>query len=97
MSIVVLDFRPMDRNTLRGFAKIEVQKWGIVINDVALHDKLGRRWAQLPSTPQIQNGAVMKDATGKAQYKPMFSFKDKSLGDQFSRAVWDAVDAFVGG
>jgi hypothetical protein len=40
----------------------------LTIRDVAIHEKGEARWAQLPAKPQVKDGALVKDATGKIQY-----------------------------
>jgi hypothetical protein len=35
--------------------------------DVAIHTKNGSTWAQPPAKPQIRDGALVKDETGKVQ------------------------------
>jgi len=46
-SITCTEFRPLKRNTLHGFALIAELK--LEIKDVAVHEKAGRWWAQLPA------------------------------------------------
>jgi hypothetical protein len=47
--IEVIEFRELRRNSLLGFAKIRVAEWHLVISDVAIYEKDGRKWARLPS------------------------------------------------
>jgi hypothetical protein len=42
----------MRRNTLHGFCAIELA-CGLVIHDVAVHQKGGRWWANLPGRPVL--------------------------------------------
>jgi hypothetical protein len=88
-NIDVLEWRACERNTLLGFAKIKVNSWGLVIDGVAIHKKNDRKWAQLPSRPQIgKDGTVMKDEAGKSKYAIILEFDDK-------RRAWDFSDAVV--
>jgi hypothetical protein len=90
-TIDVLNFRPLV-NTLRGFAKIRIRALGLVINDVALHEKGEARWAGLPAKPQVKDGAVVTDpGTGKPAYLSILEFADRETRDAFSAAVWRAV------
>ena len=85
------DFRPLLRNTLRGFADVRIVQMRLVIRDVAIHQKGAARWAQLPAKAQIRDGALVKDAAGKIQYWPMMEFDSRAVSDAFSRAVVVAV------
>jgi hypothetical protein len=94
-------FHPLIRNTLRGFAEISIAELRLKIRDVAIHQKGDARWAQLPAKPQIKDGALIRDATGKVQYVHIMDFDSRAVRDAFSRAVVRAVlerapDAFDG-
>jgi hypothetical protein len=94
LSIECEDFRPLARNTLRGFATIKIKEARLKIRDVAVHHKNSSTWAALPAKPQIKNGAVVTNADGKAQYVNILEFDDRKVSDAFSRAVVDAVLKF---
>jgi hypothetical protein len=79
------------RNTLRGFAEISVAEMRLRIRDVAIHEKGESRWAQLPAKPQIKDGSLVKDVTGKVQYVHIPDFDSREVRDAFSRAVVQAV------
>jgi hypothetical protein len=64
-TIVCDDWRALRRNTLLGFAAIKIQELHLLIRDVAIHEKEGRRWAQLPAKPQIKEGALVTDGAGR--------------------------------
>ena len=50
------------------------------------------RWAALPAKPQIKDGTLVKDVTGKVQYTSRcWSFDCREVRDAFSRAVVQAV------
>jgi hypothetical protein len=85
-------FFPLARNTLVGFAHIEIPAIRLVIHDVALHRKGEMRWAQLPSKPILRDGRqVTVEATGKPAYAPFLEFEGRETRDAFSAAVWRAV------
>jgi hypothetical protein len=91
--IRIREFRPLTRNSLRGFAVIELPS-GLVIADVSVHVSHGKPWASPPSKPMIgKDGAVMKDANGKVRYVPIIEFRDKETRDRWSNAVIEAVRA----
>jgi hypothetical protein len=86
----ILDWKPVRRNSLLGFAKVEFPS-GLVIGDVTvLTSELGP-WASPPSKPMISGeGVVMKDAGGKIRYVP---FKSKEIRSRWSSAVIEAMRA----
>jgi hypothetical protein len=93
LTITCLSFKPLHRNTLRGFADIRIAELRLSIKDIAVHAKGDGRWAALPARPMIdKDGAVIRDrATGKIQYANIFEFTDRETRDAFSRAVVTAV------
>jgi hypothetical protein len=92
LRVICTAFRPLHRNTLRGFASITIAEMKLEIRDVAIHEKGDARWAQLPAKPQVKDGALVKDATtGKVQYSVIMDFSDRRVRDAFSAAVVKAV------
>ena len=79
MTITCDDWRSLHRNTLLGFATIKIQELHLLIRDVAIHEKDGRRWAQPPARPQIKDGALVTDAAGKPQYFPIMEFDGRGV------------------
>ena len=92
MQLTLLDWRPMKRNSLRGFATVRLGK-AFKISDIVIHCNSGKRWASLPSKPQVDgNGVAVKDERGKIKYLPVVSWMDKDSSDRFSVAVIEAVE-----
>ena len=94
-TIDCLAFKPLAKNTLRGFARIRIRELHLIVNDVTLHEKGGSRWAGLPGKPQIRDGAVVTDERDKTAYAPVLEFENRAAGDAFSEAVWRAVEAMA--
>lgn len=93
MIVVVDNWRPLVRNTLRGFATVQLPE-GLVLHDVAVHIRDGKTWALPSGRPMIgRDGAVLKDAAGKAQYTPTLTFVGRGDQEAFSAAIVDAVRA----
>jgi len=87
----ILEWRPLNKGALRGFAKIELRS-GMVISDVTILVGANGPWASPPSKPQIgRDGAVMKDAAGKARYTPIIEFSSKEIRDRWSTQIIDAL------
>jgi hypothetical protein len=90
-TFVIEDFVPVLRNTLRGFARVRTPS-GMVLHDVAIHQKNGSSWASPASKPIIgREGTVIRDADGKAQYAPVVGFTTREVRDRWSAAVIDAL------
>jgi hypothetical protein len=91
-NIVCGEFKPMVRNTLRGFATITIEDIHLTVKDVAIHEKDNSRWAQLPSRPMLnRDGAALRDDTGKVKYVGILDFDGRDTRDRFSAAVIAAV------
>ena len=90
-TITCTEWRPLVKNTLRGFAQIEIWELRLKIHDVAVHTKDGRRWAQLPAKPQIRDGTLVTGDDGRPVYHPTMSFESRAVADAFSAAVVKAV------
>jgi hypothetical protein len=91
LTITCLSFPSLRRSTLLGLAEIEIAELQFRVRDVAIHHRNGARWAQLPAKPQIKDGTLVKDATGKVQYTPVLEFTSRAVRDAFSAAVIRAV------
>ena len=64
MKIVCKKVSPLERNTLRGFAEINITDLGMTVRDVAIHTKNGSTWAAPPAKPQLRDGVAVKDDAG---------------------------------
>jgi hypothetical protein len=92
-AFVIEEFVAVARNTLRGFARVRLPS-GMVLHDVAVHQKGARAWASPAAKPMIgRDGAVMRDADGKVQYAPVVSFASRERRDRFSSQVVEALHA----
>ena len=92
-AVTCTDFRPLHRNTLRGFATVKLPDLCLTIRDIAVHQHSGgSRWAQLPARPMLDNaGAARRNSDGKIEYAAMFEFEGREVRDAFSAAVVRAV------
>jgi hypothetical protein len=89
----VVDWRPLRKNSLLGFVKIEMPS-GMIIADVTLLTSERGPWASPPSKPMIDRaGAVLKDERGKVRYSPIIEFTSKEVRDRFSNGVIEAMRA----
>lgn len=81
-----IKYTPINKKSCLGIANIFVEKWGIEINSITLHQKEGRRWINFPSR-------MYEDKeTKEKKYMPYFKFRDKELFVKFSEEVKKAID-----
>jgi hypothetical protein len=92
--VALIEFKPMHKNSLRGFATVRLRS-GLTIHDVTVCASSGKAWASLPSKPMIdRDGQVLRDReTGKVRYAPILEWADRQTADRFSGAVVEAVEA----
>lgn len=80
-------WRPMIKNSLRGFATVELPS-GLVINDIAILTKSNGSWANLPAKPQVdRDGQPKIGANGRPLYAKIVEWRDRDLQDRFSAAL----------
>jgi hypothetical protein len=86
----LLDFKPLRKGTLRGFARVRIVPIELDIADVVIGQggRDGRVWALLPSKPMVdRNGAVMRDAEGRVRYAPILGWASEARQQAFSCRV----------
>lgn len=71
MKIQVLDVRGIRSNILKASARLQIEDFGMVINDVKLFVKGENHWAQMPSR------SYEKD--GEKKYFPYIQFTNKEI------------------
>lgn len=93
MPVAILAWRPLTRNTLRGFATVRLGA-ALKINDVAVHrHENGRCWAAMPSKPVIlPDGSAKIGDNGKQIYVPILEWTDRAASDRFSESVVAALE-----
>ena len=92
MPISLLEWKPLSRNSLRGFATVRLGQ-SLKISDIAVHAANGRRWAQLPARPALNtDGTARRDENGKIQYIPLMKWLDRDASDRFSEGVIAAIE-----
>ena len=95
-SVNCLSFKPHRSGTLRGFASIHVPKMRLRIHGVALHQKDGRRWAQMPTQVMVRDGQILRSDEGKPKYSdPLLEFDSPEIGYAVSDAIVQAVSDYA--
>jgi hypothetical protein len=89
--VTIEEFRPVLKNTLRGFASVAFPS-GMIVEEVSLHVSEGRAWASAPARPMLNaTGTAMLDEHGKPRWKPFIRFRDRATRDTWSDLVIAAV------
>lgn len=88
----ILSWRPVVKNTLRGFVTIELPI-GLIIEDITAHERNGSAWVSLPAKAQFDQGGVPRLVDGKMQYIAVVKWRDRDLTDRFSDALIARLDA----
>ena len=87
MNIEITSFDPYRKNTLQGFLAVRLTETGLEIRDIALHQKNGNRWLQLPAKPY-------KKPDGRQGWSYILSFYKKEHFNKFQEVTLKALDAF---
>jgi len=88
MKIEITRFTPYQKNTtLQGFLAVRLTETGLEIRDIALHQKDGNRWLQLPAKPY-------KKQDGGKGWSYILNFHKKEHSNKFQEVVLKALDAF---
>lgn len=92
----ILAFKELRRNSLLGFADVELSS-GMIIRGVTAHETNGRRWAAPPGIPMLdENKEVIRNPDGRVSYAQVIAFVSREVGDAFSAQVLAALDAYLG-
>jgi hypothetical protein len=87
LSVQVEGFKPLRSNTLYGFCDIAIPEMLLRIFDLTVHEKNGKRWASLPSKPQITREGTARKDRGKTAYSPVLEFTGSATRSAFSDRV----------
>lgn len=86
--VQVKEFRPFQKNSLRGFATLLLPSIGLQIKDCTLHESNGKRWVSLPAKPY-------QKPDGSQAYSYIVSFPDRNVYESFQRQALQAIDAHI--
>jgi hypothetical protein len=82
----LVGWRPMLRNSLRGFADVELP-CGLRILDCPVLESHGKTWAALPSKPVVTRDGTVSKINDKIQYAQMLEWRSRELSDTFSARI----------
>jgi hypothetical protein len=89
----LIDWRPVRKGKLYGFAAIELNPIGLQVREipVLMNPKSGP-WACVPTKPRLDaNGRQMRDVDGSPRYDRIMSWSTKRRESDFSAAVVNLV------
>jgi hypothetical protein len=89
----LLDWRPMRKGALRGFAAVELPIVGLQIFEVAVLVGQNGLWASLPNKPQLDRYGRRRMVNGELAYTRVLGFSSQRYTDSFSRGVVALVQA----
>ena len=85
-------FKPPRKNTLRGFANVELSN-GLMLIECPVLEKNGKAWAALPSRPSIGQEGRHVEINGKKQRAPVLRWRSREVEQSWSRQVVELVRA----
>jgi hypothetical protein len=93
MGIVIEKFRPVVKNTLRGFIDVQMTSIRLVVRDIALHYFHDHWWVSLPAKPMFATDGtpIINVRTGKQDYFAFLKFDTREAHDSFERQVLAAL------
>jgi hypothetical protein len=85
-----IKFRAYEKNTLRGFADLELTRVGLVLHDCTWHKKDGKEWVGFPAKSY-------EDRNGNTAWQPLVEFADgaKEAREKFQKQAIEAIHAAV--
>jgi hypothetical protein len=87
MSILCVKLRRFEKNTLKGFADLQLTRVGLVLHDCTWHEKDGKEWVGFPARRYEQNGEE------KWQVLIEFAAGAKDAREQFRKHAIEAIHA----
>ena len=95
MNLVCIDWRPCERNTLRGFADYLIPTIELHVRDCAVHESHGKQWVQLPARPQLdENRQLIREENGRVRYTTILVFDSTEAAYEFNEAALKALETF---
>jgi hypothetical protein len=83
-------FRAYEKNTLKGFADLELSRVGLVLRDCTWHEKNGKEWVGFAARSY-------QDKDGNTAWQPIVEFAEgaKEARKQFQEQALEAIHAAV--
>jgi hypothetical protein len=92
MPITLLNWRPLAKGALRGFATVQLDR-SLKITDISVLSSNGKLWTSFPGRPLVSEGRALVDDRGKQRFSTIIEWTDKAAADRFSAAIIAAIRA----
>ena len=92
MPVEILEWRPIVKNSLRGFCVVRLGK-ALKVKDIAISRNGNSCWASFPSMPVLDADKKQKKIGDKFVYIPFIEWMDRESKDKFSASVIEALEA----
>jgi hypothetical protein len=86
----LISWKPLVKNSLRGFATVELPI-GLKIIDCPVLVGPNGAWATLPSRPVLDRDGKHSKPDGKPQYSTVVEWKSRDLSERFSQTIVELV------
>lgn len=84
----VLEYKQINKGALVGSMNMQFEEWGgLIIRDITLFQKDGKRWLAFPSRSY--------EKEGKTEYFQYVRFEDKTKHEQWQQKALKALQDFV--
>jgi hypothetical protein len=85
-----IKFRPYEKNTLKGFADLELTRVGLVLRDCTWHEKNGKEWVGFAARPY-------ENKDGDTAWQPIVEFAEGATEarKQFQEQALEAIHLAV--
>jgi hypothetical protein len=89
----LIDWRPVRKGKLYGFATVEVAPIGLRMHEIpVLRSERGGPWACVPTKPRLgASGQQQREVDGSPRYDRILSWSTRSRENDFSTAVVELV------
>lgn len=84
----VLNFKPINKNSLLATFSLKIPKWGnIILRDMTLFQKGSHRWIGFPSRQY--------EEAGQKKYFSYMQFEDKQTKEVFDKKVLEVLETYI--
>lgn len=88
MKMKVLEYKQINKGSLLGSMSIQFEEWGgLIIRDITLFQKDGKRWLSFP--------ARAYEKEGKTEYFQYVRFEDKAKHDEWQQKALKSLQDYV--
>lgn len=86
--VTIIGWSEYRKSTLRGFLSLRLNRMGLEIDGVTLHQKNEKRWVTLPAR-------TYQDGNGRTRYAQIMTWIDPQMRRRFRSATLAAFDKYM--